>query len=50
MYEIIQDNGVNVDGFRTGQESSTGSVFIGLGMEPAAEKFRGMLKEAIVNV
>lgn len=50
MYERIQDTGVNVDGFRTGQESGTGSVFIGLGPEPAAQRFREMLKEAIAKV
>ena len=50
MYEMIQDTGVNVDGFRTGQESGSGSVFIGLGMEPAAKRFREMLKEAITKV
>jgi hypothetical protein len=49
LYQMIEDTGVNVDGFRTGQAGS-GSVFIGLGKEPAAEKFRKMLKEAVAQV
>ena len=50
MYQMIEDTGVNVDGFRTGQETSSGSVFIGLGREPVAKRFREMLKEAITKV
>ena len=50
MYQMIEDTGVNVDGFRTGQGIDSGSVFIGLGKEPAAAKFREMLKEALTQV
>jgi len=50
MYQMIEDTGVNVDGFQTGQEIVSGSVFIGLGNEPAAKKFREMLKEVIKKV
>ena len=50
MYQMIEDTGVNVDGFQTGQEIGSGSVFIGLGNEPAAKRFREMLKEAITKV
>ena len=45
MYKMIQDTGLNVFGFQTAND--LGSVFIGLGSEPAAKKFREMLKEAI---
>ena len=50
MYQMIEDTGVNVDGFRTGQETGSGSVFIGLGTEPAAKRFREMLKQAMAEV
>ena len=50
MYQMIEDTGVNVDGFKTGQEIGSASVFIGLGNEPAAKRFREMLKEAIAKV
>ena len=40
----------DVHGFRTEQESDSRSVFIGLGMEPAAKRFREALKEAITKV
>jgi len=45
MYEMIQDTGLNVFGFKIAHD--LGSVFIGLGPEPAGQKFREMLKEAI---
>lgn len=48
MYKMIQDTGLNVFGFQTA--NGLGDVFIGLGAEPAAQKFRDMLKEAIVQV
>jgi hypothetical protein len=48
MYKMIQDTGLNVFGFKIANQ--LGSVFIGLGSEPAAEKFRDMLKEAIKMV
>ena len=43
MYKMIQDTGLNVFGFQTAND--LGSIFIGLGSEPAAQKFRDMLKE-----
>ena len=48
MYKLMQDTGLDVFGFPVGDE--LGSVFIGLGPEPAAQKFRDMLKEAIAEV
>ena len=45
MYRMIQDTGLNVFGFQTAND--LGSIFIGLGSEPAAQKFRDMLKEEI---
>lgn len=47
MYNMIQDTGLNVFGFPTA--NGLGSVFIGLGSEPAAIKFRDMLKEAMAK-
>ena len=48
MYKMIQDTGLNVFGFQTA--SGPGSIFIGLGPQPAAQKFRDMLREAISKV
>jgi len=48
MYEMIQDSGLNVYGFKIA--SHIGSVFVGLGPEPAADTFRTMLKEAMDQV
>jgi hypothetical protein len=48
MYKMIPDTGLSVFGFQTAND--LGSVFIGLGSEPAAQKFRDMLKEAILQV
>ena len=45
MFEMMQDTGLNISGLRT--DTGPGSTFIGLGPEPAAQKFRAMLKEAI---
>lgn len=45
MYKMIADTGLNVYGFPTG--SGPGSIFIGLGTEPAAQRFREMLLENI---
>ena len=47
MYKLMADTGLDVNGF----PSATGpaSVFIGLGSEPAAQKLREMLKEAIAK-
>jgi len=48
MYNMIQDTGLNVFGFKTA--NGLGSVFIGLGSEPAAQTLRDMLKDAITKV
>ena len=44
QYQLIQDSGLDISGLRTGTVD-LGSAFIGLGPEPAAQKFRSMLKE-----
>jgi hypothetical protein len=49
MNKLVQDTGVNISGLRT-DAVDLGSVFIGLGPEPAAQKFRTMLREAISRV
>ena len=48
MYQMMPDSGLNVFGFQTGSE--LGSVFVGFGPEPAADKFRKILKEAMAQV
>lgn len=48
MYKLIQDTGLTVSGLRT-DTADRGSNFIGLGPEPAAQKFRTLLKEAMVT-
>jgi len=48
LYKLVQDTGLNISGLRT-DSTDTGSVFIGLGLEPAAQKFRDTLKKAIAN-
>jgi hypothetical protein len=45
MYKLIPDTGLNILGLRTGD--GPGSIFFGLGPEPAAQKFRAMLKDAL---
>ena len=47
LYELVADSGLEVYGF----PSATGpaNVFIGLGPEPAAQRLREMLKEAMAN-
>ena len=47
MYKMMQDTGLSVFGFQTA--NGLGSVFIGLGSEPAAQKFRTMLNDAIAK-
>ena len=49
MYKLVQDTGLNISGLRT-DAVDIGSIFIGLGPEPAAQKFRAMLKEEIEKV
>lgn len=48
MHKLVKDTGINISGLRT-DAVNLGSVFIGLGSEPAAQKFRTMLKDAIAN-
>ena len=48
MYKMIQDTGLNVSGLRTADGIC--SAFIGLGPEPAALKFRDLLKDAMTKV
>ena len=48
MFKLIQDTGINISGLRM-DAVDPGSAFIGLGPEPAAEKFRAMLKEALAK-
>ena len=45
QFKLIQDSGLDISGLRTGTVEP-GSAFIGLGPEPAAQKFRSMLREA----
>lgn len=49
LYRMMQDTGLNVLGLRTGA-GDLGSVFIGLGPEPAGQKFRAVLREAIAKI
>ncbi len=49
MYKMIQDTGLNISGLRTTGADGLGSIFFGLGPEPAAQKFRTMLKDAIAK-
>ena len=48
MYRMIQDSGINISGLHTGT-ADLGSAFIPLGSEPAAQRFRDLLKEAIAE-
>lgn len=45
MYKLMADSGIHIDGLRT--STGPGSAFIGLGAEPAAERFREALKAAL---
>jgi hypothetical protein len=49
MYKLVQDNGLSISGLYT-DSSEGGSIFIGLGPEPAAQKFREILREEIGKV
>jgi hypothetical protein len=46
FYKLIPDNGLNIKGLPA-LEGERGSSFIGLGSEPAAQKFREMLRETL---
>jgi hypothetical protein len=48
FYKLIPDSGVTINGLRT-EEAGSGSLFIGLGPEAAAQQFRNELKEAIAK-
>ena len=48
QFKLIQDTGLDISGLRI-NAVDRGSAFIGLGPEPAAEKFRAMLKEALAK-
>ncbi len=48
MYKLMQDTGLNISGLRT-DAVDLGSVFIGLGSEPAAQRFRILLKETLAK-
>ncbi len=48
FYRRIPDRGVKITGLYT-NAATPGSSFIGLGQEPAAQKFRTVLKEAMAN-
>jgi hypothetical protein len=46
LYKLVQDSGINVLGISTGV-AERGEIFIGLGKEPSAQHFRGVLKQAM---
>jgi hypothetical protein len=48
MYKMMPDTGINLSGLRT-DAVDLGSTFIGLGAEPAAQKFRTLLKETFAK-
>lgn len=48
MYRMIQDTGLNIFGLHT-DAHGLGSTFIGLGSEPAAQRLRDLLKDAIAE-
>jgi hypothetical protein len=48
MYKMISDAGLNISGLRT-DAVDLGTAFIGLGPEPAAQKFRAMLKDVLAR-
>jgi hypothetical protein len=46
LYKLVQDTGLNITGLAAGP-GEVGSAFIGLGPEPAAQKFRELLRKAM---
>ena len=48
LVKLIPDMGLDISGLRTGTVDP-GSAFIGLGPEPAAQKLRLVLKQAVAN-
>jgi hypothetical protein len=48
FYKLIPDSGLNISGLRT-DSPETGGSFIGLGPEPAGQKFREVLREALAK-
>ena len=49
MYKLMPDEGINITGRYT-DVTQQGMSFIGLGSEPAAQKFRQALHEAVQKV
>ncbi len=49
MYKLMPDSGIELSGLRT-DLIDRGSLFIGLGPEPAAQNFRAALKDAVTKV
>ncbi len=48
LYKLMPDTGIELSGLRT-DLIDRGSLFIGLGPEPAAQNFRAALKEAVTK-
>ncbi len=48
-YKLIPNSGLDIFGLRTNSEEGTGSLFIPLGPEPDAQKFRIILKGLIAR-
>ena len=48
VFKLVPDSGLTISGLRTG-ETAVGSAFLGLGPEPAAQKFREKLQEALAK-
>lgn len=48
LYRLAPDTGVDISGLRS-DETGTGSYFLGLGPEPAAQSFRAGLKDAVAR-
>lgn len=46
MVKLVPDSGVNITGLRQ-SDAGVGTAFIGLGPEPAAQKFRELLRQAV---
>lgn len=47
LHRLMPDAGLNINGLPTPVEGERGSVFLGLGPEPAAQKFREILRAAL---
>ena len=49
LYRLVPDSGLNITGLFT-NATTPASSFIGLGQEPAAQKFRTILKETVASI